>query len=180
MAWSRYLSNVIRKLPPSFSQLFFPLFWLHPPESSHQIVTRWPSGPLRSAELAKQPWQKQSFSFPITFIDAQSNALIGPAWVTRLFLTQSVISRMWFTDWLGQGHVLSCDAGRVGPAPFEPHHLGVRKEAAPKGDSKRRAGSWRGRNGKWPLCSGWWEREGPCFKSALLKYSLHPVRFTEF
>lgn len=24
------------------------------------------------------------------------------------------------------------------------------------------------------------ERESPCFKSALLKYSLHPVKFTEF
>lgn len=179
MAWSRYSSNIIRKPPPSFSQLFFPLFWLHPPESSHQIVTRWPSAPLRSAELAKQPWQKQSFSFPIIYIEVQGNALIGPAWVTWPFLTQSVISRMWFTDWLGQDHMLSCDSGKVGPAPFEPHRLGLRKEGAPKETWKDEleAGEAETAGSHFVVDD---ERESPCFKSTLLKYSLHPVKFTEF
>lgn len=53
----------------------------------------------------------------------------------------SVISRMWFTDWLGQDHVLSCDAGKVGPVPFEPHHLGVRKEGTPKETWKEELGA---------------------------------------
>lgn len=86
---------------------------------------------------------------------------------------------MWFTDWLGQDHVLSCDAGKVGPAPFEPPNLGVRKEGAPKETWKEELGA-----GEAETAGGHFvvddERESACFKSTLLKYSWHPVKFTEF
>ena len=49
----------------------------------------------------------------------------------------------------------------------------------PQRNLKRRAGSWRGRNSRWPLCSGRWERERPCFKSTLLKYD-YTIKCTDF
>ena len=75
--------------------------------------------------------------------------------------------------------MLSCDAGKVGPSHFEPHCLGVRKEGAPKETRKEELGAGEAETaGSHFVVDD--ERKSPCFKSTLLKYSLHPVKFTKF
>lgn len=72
--------------------------------------------------------------------------------------------------------MLSCDAGKVGPAPCRPPNLGVRKEG-PQRNLKEELGAGEAAAGGHFVVD---DEKTPYFKSTLLKYSWHPVKFTEF
>lgn len=107
MAGSRCSSSVIR-MTLHLSALLSSVL-VSPSGGLSPSSNQWPSAAPRSVEAAKQPWQKQSYSFP--FIEVQGCALIGPAWVIWPSLNQSMVRGIQLSDWLGWGHKPGAGSG---------------------------------------------------------------------